>query len=125
MKWILLSLALAVCIGELTALECYTCAYVATLPQDQSCMDPFNASSSQPTTTCEGECIKTTASLNGEIVALSRACSPVCPAGCASASGQEACVYCCSGDKCNGAGAVTFGLVTVAVATLLGWAVSK
>ncbi|XP_038053469.1 ly6/PLAUR domain-containing protein 2-like [Patiria miniata] len=121
MKGLLCALVLATCVAGLFAVECYSCAST-TSAGDANCLDPFNATS-QPTTSCSGECTKTVGT-QGDVTVIARSCAPACAEGCASAAGVEACIYCCTSDRCNGASSVTFGLITICVTVLAGWITS-
>ncbi|XP_033638384.1 uncharacterized protein LOC117299077 [Asterias rubens] len=126
MKTVLFALVFTSCVGSLFAVECYTCVYSpgagGGLFGGDGCNDPFNATS-QLIVSCDGTCAKTSSRVNGEITALARACLPAgqCPEACASIGNTEVCVYCCTGDKCNGASTVTFGLMTACVTALAAW----
>ncbi|XP_030848429.1 uncharacterized protein LOC115927097 [Strongylocentrotus purpuratus] len=99
-------------VGE-AATSCYHCVYTTGggILNDARCVDPFDRSSGVTNvTTCENGCVKTSLLIDGVSETWARDCNTLssseCVNTCRSQAGTTACVHCCTGDFCNGVGAI-------------------
>ena len=91
---------------EPIVLDCYTCHYSKHKYHEQglpNCDDPFQEEGI-PTIKCEGLCAKTRTVLGDNEYMLIRSCLP----NCRDIVEPESSVYCCFGERCNGAKAGAF-----------------
>lgn len=104
------------------SLMCYNCTFVSVLgfdAGDAGCKDPFSASGISKIS-CDGSCVKRV--LTGDIPTTMRTCHTSLEGDCTNLNGYEISPgntisqACCSGNLCNGAGAVTINLFAALVA---------
>jgi len=107
------------------ALMCYNCTHTMVLGFEagqRGCKDPFSESGISQIA-CDGSCVKRV--LEGDIPTVMRTCQTTQEGECVElnkfkvSQGNYVTQKCCSGNLCNGAGALAFNLL-VAIAALGG-----
>ncbi|XP_038053220.1 uncharacterized protein LOC119725739 [Patiria miniata] len=119
MKLFLILATLQILIGIVTALECYWCSWSSATDDMASCKDPFTTPEAISVKNCIGSsgCLKSVAMMN-DTETIMRGCSTEQECSSETCTG-ETCNYCCTDNRCNSAGAMTFNLPIMLISPIL------